>query len=96
MKAPKMSSVLHFIGEDVGRVDLAGNVLHRKSFIRNPFANRIFPKLNVAGALHGHIVGPLNTCLIVILESSSSINIVQVVSRLSHDMTEIAEIHDLL
>jgi hypothetical protein len=91
-----MSSVFHLFSEDVGRVDLAGNVLHRKSFILNPFVNRIFPELNVAGALCGHIVGPLNAHLIVVVESSSGINIVQVMSGLGHAITEIAEIHSLL
>jgi hypothetical protein len=77
-----MSSILHLFSEDVGRVDLAVNMLHRKSFILNPFANRIFLKLNVAGVLCGHIVGPLNACLIVVVECSSGINILQVVSIL--------------
>jgi hypothetical protein len=95
-KATKMSSVLHLFSVNVSRVDLAGNVLPRKSFILNPFANRIFPKLDMAGALWGHIVGPLNPHLIIVVESSSRIDIGQVVSGLSHAMTEIAEMNNLL
>ncbi len=72
------------------------NMLHRKSFILNPLVNRILLKYNVGGALCGHIVRPPNTCLIVVVESSSSIKIVQVVSELSHAMTEMSDIDSLL
>jgi hypothetical protein len=46
-----MSADAHFFREDVRQINFAGDVFNRKGIVEDPFTDRIFPKLNVAGGL---------------------------------------------
>jgi hypothetical protein len=50
-KPTKMSADAHFFREDVRQINFAGDVFNRKGIVEDPFTDRIFPKLNVAGGL---------------------------------------------
>ena len=52
------------------RIDLPGDVLNLEGLILHPFANGVFAKLDVPSGLQGHIVGSLDTCIIVIVKDS--------------------------
>ncbi len=66
----EMDTVLHFFSEDVGRIHLAGNMLNRNGLVLNSFMDQIFTQFNVPSCLRGHVVGPINTGFIVIVDKS--------------------------
>ena len=40
----KVSAIAHFFSEDVGRIDLSGNMFNVNSLILNPLTNRVLTK----------------------------------------------------
>jgi hypothetical protein len=70
-----LSAIVHFFSEDVGGVCLPGDVLDRNPLILNPFANGVFAELNVMRRFCGHVVGPSNTGIVVVVDSCSFIDI---------------------
>jgi hypothetical protein len=40
---------VHFLSEDVGRIELPGHMLDVESVVLDPLANGVFAKFNVAG-----------------------------------------------
>ncbi len=85
-----MGAVTHFLGENIHRFDFTGNVLDCKGFVLNPFANRIFAKLDMSCRLRCHVVRPLDTGVIVIVEESRFIDVSDRKTRLRKAKTEIA------
>jgi hypothetical protein len=69
-EATEINTVSHFFSEDVGRICLAGDVLSRNGPVLNLFTDRIFTQFDVSSRLRGHVVGPLNTGFIVIVDKS--------------------------
>jgi hypothetical protein len=58
-RVPEMVQVcakMHFLGENVSRINFPRNMLNLKSLVLHPFVNRVFAKLNVSGSLQGHVV----------------------------------------
>jgi hypothetical protein len=58
-RVPEMAEVhaiRHFLGENVSGIDFLGIMLHLKSLVLHPFANRVFAKLNVSSCLRGHVI----------------------------------------
>ncbi len=85
-----MGAVTHFLGENICRIDFTGNVLDCNGFVLDPFASRIFKKLNMSCRLRCHVVRPLDTGVIVIVEESRFINVSNRKTRLCKAKTEIA------
>ncbi len=85
-----MGAITHFLGENICRIDFTGNVLDCNGFVLDPFANRIFAKLDMSCRLRHHDVRPLDTGIIVIVEESSFINVSNQKTRLCKAKTEIA------
>ncbi len=85
-----MGAVTHLFGEVVGRVDFTGNVPDCNCLVLDPFANRIFAKLNMTCHLRSHVVTPLDTGIIVIVEDSWLIYISNPKTRLCKAKTEVA------
>ncbi len=71
----EVRTVAHFLGEYVSRIDLPGNMLNVKSVVLDPLPNQFFAKLDVPRSLRGHVVGPLDACIIVVVKDSRGINI---------------------
>jgi hypothetical protein len=46
-----MHAIAHFLCEDIRRIDLPRNMFHRQQFRLYPFADRVFPKLDVPCSL---------------------------------------------
>ncbi len=86
----KMGAVTHLFGEDVGRVDFTGNVPDCNCLVLDPFANRIFAKLNMTCRLRSYVVTPLDTGVIVVVEDSWLIYIRNLKTRLCKAKTEVA------
>ena len=86
-----MGAVMHLFGEDVGRVDFTGNVPDYNFLVLDPFANRIFAKLNdMTCCLRSHVVTPPDTVVIVVVEDSWLIYISNPKTRLRKAKTEVA------
>ena len=66
----EMGAVMHFLGENIHRIDFTGIVLDCDGFVLDPFANRIFAKLDMSRRLRCHVVRPPDTGVIVIVEES--------------------------
>ncbi len=86
----EMGAVMHFLGENICRIDFTGNVIDYNGFVLDPFANRIFGKLNMSCCLRCHVVRSLDTGVIVIVEESRFINVRDCKTRLCKAKTEIA------
>ena len=69
----KMGAIAHFFSEDVGRIILSGDMFNINSPILNPFTSQVFKKFNVTGSFGGHVIGPMYTCLIVIVDDRRSV-----------------------
>ncbi len=67
-KTIKMGPIAHFFCEDVRWIDFTSNMLNRYCLVLNPFVNQIFAKLNMSGCFQSHVVGPLDTGVIVIVD----------------------------
>ena len=85
-----MGAVTYFLGENTRRIDFTGNVHDCIGFVLGPFANRIFAKLNMSHRLRCHVVRPLDTGVIVIVEESRLIDVNDWKTRLCKAETEIA------
>jgi hypothetical protein len=79
-----------FLGENIHRIDFTSNVLDCNGFVLYLFANRIFVRLDVSCCLRCHVVRPLDTGVIVIVEESRFINVSDWKTRLCKAKTEIA------
>jgi hypothetical protein len=87
-----MNTVPHFCSEDVGRVCHAGNVLNRNCVVLNPFPKRIFTQLNVASRLRSHVVRPLDTSFIVVVDKSRVLKIRDRETGLSDTPADVSEV----
>jgi hypothetical protein len=47
----EVHAIVHFLGENVSRIDFSGNMLDLKSLVLHPFVNGVFAKLNMLGSL---------------------------------------------
>ena len=63
-----MCPIFHLLGEDVAGVALAHDVKDLEDLVLNPFPDRVVLEFHVAGLLHGEIVGPVHTGLVVIVD----------------------------
>ena len=68
LQAPKMSTIPHFFCEDIGRVGPTRNMQDLQVGILHPFTHGILSHLHVTNLFRGHIVGPTNTRLVVIIK----------------------------
>jgi hypothetical protein len=85
-----MGAVTHFLDENICRIDFTGNMLDCNGFVLDPFANRIFAKLDMSCHLRCHVLRPVDTGIIVIVEESRIIDVSNRKTRLCKAKTEIA------
>ena len=67
MEMMEISTVAHFLGEDVRSVAFAADVGDGDSAIGNPLPGGVFSVLNVAVALGCRFVAPLDAGIIVVI-----------------------------
>ncbi len=61
---------MHLFSENVSNVGFAGDVLDCNRTFSNPFSSCIFTIFDVAIAFGGHVVMPLDTRVVVVLQDS--------------------------
>jgi hypothetical protein len=92
----EVSTIAHFHSEYVGRIDFPGHMLNLESFVLDPLAARVLTEFNVSLRFGGHVIGPTDACLIVIVEDCGSIKRGKSVSCIGYTAGEILEVNDLL
>jgi len=88
-------TITHLFGKYIRRVDFARDMLDGKRFVLNPFTNQIFTKLDVTGSFGGHIMQPLDPCIIVVVEKSRLSSVRKMMSRLAHTGDEVSKVNDI-
>ncbi len=84
-----MGAITHFLGENIHIIDFTGNVLDCNGPVLDPITNRIFAKIDMSRRLRCHVVRPLGTGVIVIVEESRFIDVSDRKTRLCKAKTEI-------
>ncbi len=67
-KAAEVGAILHFLGEYVRDGAFTADVGDSDSAVGDPFSYGVFLILNVAVALGGHVVAPLDAGIVIIVE----------------------------
>ncbi len=70
----EVSAIAHFLSEYVGRIDFPGHMLDLESFVSDPLTDRVLTEFNVSHCFGGHVIGPTDACLIVVVENCGSIH----------------------
>jgi hypothetical protein len=92
----EVSTIAHFLSEYVSRIDFLGHMLDLESFVLDPLADRVLMEFNVSCRFGGHVIGPTDACLIVIVEDCGSIKRGKSVSCIGYTAVEISKVKDLL
>ena len=92
----KVHPVAHFFGEDIDGIELPRNVMNLKCFILDPFANGVLVKLDVPDSFQGHIVGPHDACIVVVVEDSGGISVRKIMTCVRGTAREILEVDVIL
>jgi hypothetical protein len=91
-----VSTIAHFLSEYVGRIDFPGHMLDLEIFVLDTLADRVLTEFNVSCRFGGHVIGPMDACLIVVVEDCGSIERGKSVSCIRYTAGEISEVDDLL
>jgi hypothetical protein len=91
-----MSAILHLFGENIHKIDLPGNMTNLEGKILDPFSNQIFAELDVAGCFGRHVVGPFDTCIVVVIEDSRELNVWEGMTRLGNAARQVTKINNFL
>ena len=91
----EVRAIAHFLSEDVGRIDLARNILNLESLVLHPFTNGVLTKFDVTSSLRGHIVRPFHTCVIVIVQESWRVDVRNNITGVEDALRKVAEIDNL-
>ena len=67
--------VLDLLGENVGNVVDPGDVLDVEKTILDPLPDRVFPHLHVIRGFGSHVVTPLHTGLVVVVDRRRSVSV---------------------
>jgi hypothetical protein len=76
LEVTKVCTVAHFLSENVGGIAFAIDVGDGDASDFDPLPSHIFPKFNMMIALCGQIVAPFDTSVVVIVEQSSRIGVI--------------------
>ena len=90
-----MSVIVHFLSVDIGWVDFPGHMLDLESFVLDPLADRVLTEFNVSCRFGGHVIGPPDTCIIVVVEDRGSIERGKSVACIGDTAGEISEVDNL-
>ncbi len=90
-----MSAIAHFLSEYVGWIDFPGHMLDLESFVLDPLADRVLMEFSVLCRFGGHVIGPTDACLIVVVEDCGSFERSKSVSCIGYTAGEILEVDDL-
>ncbi len=81
--------------EDIRRIDFARHMFDQQKLGLDPLANRVFPKFNMMSCFRGHVVGPFNTRIVVIVEEGGGRNIRKIMPRVNHALANVAKVNHL-
>ena len=91
-KSAEIRPVAHFFGEYVGRIAFPVDVRDGKRTVRDPLAGGIFPMLDVAITLRGQIVTPFHASVIVVVDRSGEVSVIDRVADRLEVKNHVAEI----
>jgi hypothetical protein len=89
----EVSSIFHFFGEHVGWVNFSNGVSHIDNFFLDPFMDWIFLELNVVSCFRSHIVWPLYTSVIIVIQDRGRGDVVESVAIVRNTVWEISKVH---
>jgi hypothetical protein len=92
----EVSAIVHFLSEDVGRIDFPGHMLDLESFVLDPLADRVLTEFNALRRFGVHVKGPPDAFIIVVIEDCGSIKRGKSVSCIREAAGEITEVNNLL
>ena len=92
----EVSTIVHFLSEDVGRIDFPGHMLDLESFVLDPLADRVLTEFNALRRFGVHVKGPPDAFIIVVIEDCGSIKRGKSVSCIREAAGEITEVNNLL
>jgi len=84
-----MSDIFIFFGKDVRVVEAACDVFDFDEIVLNLFSNCVFTDLDVSYALCTHVVGPLDTRRIVIVNDNGPVCVVVVEAKVFEDVGDL-------
>ena len=73
--ASEVRAITHFLSEDVCRIDFARNMLNLESLVLHSFTIGVHTKFDVTSSLRGHVVQPLHTRVIVVVQESGRVEV---------------------
>jgi len=80
-KSAEICAIAHFFGENVGRIAFPADVRNGKGTVRDPFAGRVFPVLDVAITFCGQVVTPFHASVIVVVDCGGEVGVIDRVAK---------------
>jgi hypothetical protein len=91
-KAAEVDTVLHFLCENIRDVAFSADVSDRDCEVGNPFPCGVLGILNVAVAFCHHVVAPLDAGIIVIVERSRRLGVMDGVAKVRETGDHISDV----
>jgi len=88
-----MGPIAHLLREDISGVDPPGDVENFQRGILNPFTDSIFSHFHVANLHSCHVMRPLNTCFIVVVEGRGNHRVSDVVTTFPDGVHKMTNTH---
>ncbi len=91
-KAAEVGTVSHFLGENIRGVALSADMSDGDCAVGDPFPCGVFTILDVAVAFCRHVVAPLDAGIVVIVERSKRIGIMDGVAEVRETGDHISDV----
>jgi hypothetical protein len=88
-----MGPIVHLLRADISGVDPTGDVENLQRGILNPFTDGILSHLRVANLLSCHVVRPLNTRFVVVVEGRVDHGVRDVVNTFPDGVRKMTNTH---
>jgi hypothetical protein len=91
-KAAEVGAVSHFLGENIRDVALSADMSDGDYAVDNPFPCGVLAILNVAVAFCHHVVAPLHAGIVVIVERSRRVGVMDGVAKVQETGDHISDV----
>ncbi len=88
-----MGPITHLLRDDISGVDPTGDVENLQRGILNPFTDSILTHLHVTNLLSCHVVRPLNTRFLVVVEGRGDRGVRNVVTTFPDGIRKMTNTH---